>query len=368
MPEPEPELIKCAMTPGFGDWIAAAKGTIILTTYQAGKVVLAGWDGRQVSVLMRTFPRPMGLAVADQQVWLATQNEVVVLANAAALAPDFAVGDRRGLYDGLYVPRLRFCTGPLDAHDLALGSDGPWIVATRFNSLVRLSDRFNFIPVWRAPFVTADVPEDRCHLNGLAMVGGRPAYATALGTTDQPGGWRANKLSGGVLLSVADRAVVMQGLCMPHSPRWHEGALWLLNSGRGELWKIDPKTWKHEVVCVLPGYLRGLHFVGPYALVGMSLIREQHLFSGVPIGEQFKELKCGVAIVDLRTGTSPGMMEFAAGCREVFDVNFLPGVRRPMLLNPEHPAQTEAISTPGFSGWLQREKPIEFEPPVSLTS
>ena len=139
---------------------------------------------------------------------------------------------------------------------------------------------------------------------------------------------------------------------MPHSPRWHDGSLWLLNSGRGELWKVDPVTWKHDVVCVLPAYLRGLHFVGHYALIGMSLIREQHLFSGLPVQERFKELKCGVAVVDLRTGKSLGALEFTAGCREVFDVSWLPDVRRPMLLNPEHPA-----SRSSFDSNLQRLAP-----------
>ena len=307
MSEPvEPELIKCAMSGGFGDWLAAANGTLVVSTYQAGKVVLAGFDGRQVSVLMRTFPRPMGLAAAGQQIWLATQDEVVVLANAGALAPDFTVGDKRGLYDALFLPRVRFCTGLLDAHDLALGSDGPWIVATRFNSLVRLSDRFNFVPVWRAPFVSADGAGDRCHLNGLAMIDGKPAYVTALGTTDEPGGWRADKLTGGVLVSVADKSVRLSGLCMPHSPRWHQGALWLLNSGRGELWKVDPAKGTHEVVCALPGYTRGLSFVGPYALIGMSMVREKHLFGGVPVLEQFGELKCGAAVVDIRSGPERG--------------------------------------------------------------
>ena len=301
-----------------------SNGTIILTTYQAGKVVLAGWDEHKVSVLMRTFPAPMGLAVAGQQIWLATQNEVVVLANASALAAGFTVGDQRSLYDALFLPRLRFCTGLLDAHDLALGADGPWIVATRFNSLVRLSDRFNFVPAWRAPFVSIDCGEDRCHLNGLAMIDGKPGVCDGARHDQCAGRLASQKVSGGVLVSVADNTVRMEGLCMPHSPRWHDGSLWLLDSGRGELWKIDPATWKHDVVCVLPAYLRGLHFVGHYALIGMSLIREQHLFSGLPVQERFKELKCGVAVVDLRTGKSFGALEFTAGCREVFDVSGFP--------------------------------------------
>jgi uncharacterized protein (TIGR03032 family) len=253
---------------------------------------------------------------------------------------------------------VRYCTGMLDAHDLGVGSDGPWVVATHYNSLVRLSDRFSFVPDWQPPFVSAaeQWAEDCCHLNGLAMIDGRPMYATALGTSDKAGGWRSNKLSGGVLVSIPDNAVRLGGLCMPHSPRWHNGSLWLLNSGLGELWKVDPSTGNHEAVCTLPGYLRGLGFVGRFALVGMSTIREEYLLSGLPVLARFNKLKCGVTVVDVQTGETLGALEFTAGCREVFDVGWLPGVRRPMLLNPEHPAQSGAVTTPSFSGW-RREGP-----------
>ena len=195
MPHSEPELIKCAMTGGFGNWVAGSNGTIILTTYQAGKVVLAGWDGHKVSVLMRTFPAHNGTCGRRSTNLAGDSERSRGVGECLGMAAGFVVGDQRNLYDALFLPRLRFCTGLLDAHDLALGADGPWIVATRFNSLVRLSDRFNFVPAWRAPFVSIDCGEDRCHLNGLAMIDGKPAYVTALGTTNEQGGWRANKVS-----------------------------------------------------------------------------------------------------------------------------------------------------------------------------
>jgi len=63
------------------------------------------------------------------------------------------------------------------------------------------------------------VPEDRCHLNGLAVVDGQPKYVTALGTTDTPGGWRERKADGGVLLDVESGETLIDNLSMPHSPR-----------------------------------------------------------------------------------------------------------------------------------------------------
>ena len=52
-------------------------------------------------------------------------------------------------------------------------------VATLFGCLATLSERASFQPLWRPPFLSALVPEDRCHLNGLALRDGRPAFVTA---------------------------------------------------------------------------------------------------------------------------------------------------------------------------------------------
>ena len=61
---------------------------------------------------------------------------------------------------------------------------------------------YSFTPHWRPPFISALAPDDRCHLNGLAMVDDRPRYVTALGTSDSPQGWRTTKATVGVLLEL----------------------------------------------------------------------------------------------------------------------------------------------------------------------
>ena len=79
-------------------------------------------------------------------------------------------------------------------------------------------------------------------LNGLAMMDDRPKYVSALGETDTRGGWRANKAKGGCLIDVPSGGIVVRGLSMPHSPRLHEGGLWLLESGTGRLLLMDAAT------------------------------------------------------------------------------------------------------------------------------
>jgi uncharacterized protein (TIGR03032 family) len=185
------------------------------------------------------------------------------------------------------------------------------------------------------------------------MENGRPRFVTALGETDAVGGWRERKADGGVVIDVPSGEVVLRGLSMPHSPRLHEGSLWVLNSGAGELWRVDRNTLQHEVVCSLPGYLRGLGFLGPVALVGLSTIREKHIFGGLPVQERHPRLRCGVAVIEVSTGNELGLFEFTEGCTELFDVRFLPGVHRPMILSAQKEQTRQAVTAPEFSYWLR---------------
>ncbi len=321
-PSETDSVIRCQISDSFQSWMASSGGSFMVTTYQAGKLAVIGWDAaaQQVSLLMRQFQKPMGLAPAvgagGRRVALATRHEVVLLADAPLLARDY-LEPQRGRYDGLFLPRAGYYTGDLNVHDLAFDAQGRlWLVNTRFGCLSWLSDEFSFVPKWKPPFVSEVVPEDRCHLNGLAMVDGKPGYVTALGETDRAGAWRDNKAAGGLVVHVDSGHVALRGLSMPHSPRWHGGALWLLNSGAGELWRTDPARRTHEVVCALPGYLRGLCFVPPhFAVVGMCQVREKHIFGGLPVQDRHERLLCGLAVIDLRDGSHVATFEFTSGCQ-----------------------------------------------------
>lgn len=328
-----------------------------MSTYQAGKVAMIGWDGRQTTLLMRQFDKPLGLAAQGDRLVLAARNDVWMFANSALLAHDY-LGDQPGRYDALFLPRITYHTGDLHTHDVAMDAHGLLLVATRFSCLARVSWDYSFTPVWKPKCVSDLVPEDRCHLNGLAVRDGRARYVTVLGLTDAPGAWRENKAAGGAVIDITTEEIILGGLAMPHSPRWHEGRLWVLNSGAGELLVIDPATGSSDVVCRLPGYLRGLCLVGTHALVGLSKIREKHIFGGLPVQQHYDHLRCGVAVVDCRSGREQGFFEYTSGCEEIYDVQFLPGVRRPMILNLEKAAARQAISNPDSSFWLRPSSEI----------
>ena len=138
---------------------------------------------------------------------------------------------------------------------------------------------------------------------------------------------------------------------MPHSPRWHDGRLWLLESGTGQLVLVDPATGRRQPVAELPGVARGLALYGPYAFVGLSKIRTTSAMDGVPLAERREQLKCGVAVVDLRAGQVIASLEFQTAVEEIFDVQLLRGLRFPEVIGfQQETIQHTFVVPPGRGG------------------
>lgn len=329
-------------TDSFVALLTELGASLAVSTYQANKLLVARAHGPGLSTLVRTFDRPMGLAVDSGRLTIGTRNQIWFLRDAPDIAPQMEPAGRQ---DACFLPRLCHVTGDIGVHELAWAAPHPqtlspegrgekelWIVNTRFSCLCTLHSDYSFVPRWRPPFITSLVAEDRCHLNGIALVNGQVKYVSALGETDTAGGWRANKPHGGCLIDVPSGEIVTRGLSMPHSPRWHEGRLWLLESGTGRLLLVDAVTGQRQTITELPGFTRGLALAGRYAFVGLSKIRPTSAMDGVPLAERRGELKCGVAAVDLRCGQVIAFLEFQTAVEEVFDVQLLPGLRFPELL------------------------------------
>ena len=336
-PVPAPTAVEFHYTQSdsFVALLKQLAASLLVTTYQANKLLVVREAQGGLSTLVRTFDQPMGLAVDGRRLALGTRHQIWLLRNAPDIAPRI---EPAGLHDGCFLPRSSHVTGDIRVHEIAWASEELWIVNTRFSCLCTLDPDYSFVPRWRPPFITSLAAEDRCHLNGLAMapddVGrfSQPSYVTALGATDTPNGWRQDKAKGGCLIDVPSGEVVARGLSMPHSPRLHEGRLYLLESGTGRLLQVDPVTGHGETVAELAGFTRGLAIHGPYAFIGLSKIRETNTFGGLPIAERLDELKCGVAVVDLRHGQVVGLLEFQTAVEEIFAVEVLPGVRFPEVL------------------------------------
>jgi len=328
-PAPAPVEFRYTQSESFVDLLREMQASLLVSTYQANKLLAVRAQPGGISTLVRTFDRPMGLAIDGKRLALGTRKEVWFLRNAPDVAPQV---EPVGVHDACYLPRASHVTGDIGIHEVAWVADELWIVSTRFSCLCTLDPEYSFVPRWRPPFISALAAEDRCHLNGLALVGGQPKYASALGTTDTAGGWRTDKPHGGCLLDIPSGEFVTRGLSMPHSPRWHNGRLWVLESGTGGLVLVDHSTGRRETVAHLPGFTRGIALAGNYAFIGLSKIRATSAMDGVPLAERREQLKCGVAVVDLGSGEAVALLEFQTAVEEIFDVQLLPGIRFPEVL------------------------------------
>lgn len=343
----------CTYTPNVPELLRQLKCSLIISTYQAGKtIVISALDKNSLIQLPRHFEKPMGIAIDADRMAIASKSEVLVLSKSAILPLGYP--EQPGKYDFLYSPRATYYTGPIDAHDLVWGNAGLWAVNTRFSCLSIIDDHYSFTPKWQPSFITDLVPDDRCHLNGLAMQNGKPAYVTALGKSDVEKGWRANKASGGILMDVASKEIILQNLSMPHSPRIYNNALYLLISGTGELAEVDTTSGKYSVITTMPGFARGMDLCGDYLFIGLSKLRtDSKDFQNLPVSKN--SISAGVMIVYLPTGEIAGSILYENSVEEIFDVKVLPGMKRPGIINTSKNFHQLSIVTPTDAFWLTPE-------------
>ena len=320
-------------TESFPLLLAEMGSSIAVTTYQAGKLVFLRPQDGKLNTHFMEFDSPMGLAANQQVLSIGTPGLISHFRNMPAVA---LKREPIGQVNACYMPRDSHTTGDILVHEMAYGdNDELWVVNTRFSCLCTLDNINSFVPRWKPSFISGYSPNDRCHLNGLGMVDGKPNYVTALGEKNTPTGWRANKKDGGILIDVLSGEIIARNLSMPHSPRWHNGQLWVLESGKGTLSVVDLKTGKYEAIATLPGFTRGLDFYGPLAFIGLSQVRETTMFSGIPITEQNIERNSGVWVVNINTGQVVAFVKFEEALQEIFAVQILAGVIGPDLVNDD---------------------------------
>lgn len=349
--DPASDPLRSMHTTSFPELLAQLGASVLVTTYQAGKLVVLREDGGVLNTHFRNLNKPMGLALDGGRLVVGCSIDIWEFHNVPAVCAKLdESGDypsTQACHDACFLPRRAHTTGDVQIHEMDFAAypakhdetsavSELVFVNTAFSCLAVRSEQNSFEPVWRPPFITHLAPGDACHLNGMAVRDGKVKYVTALGTTNEPGGWRANKRDGGLLMDVGSGEIVARGLSMPHSPRWRDGKLWLLESGEGSIGTVDLATGKYEPIAQFPGFTRGLSFLGPIAFVGLSQVRESAVFSGIPLIERVKkaeERTCGVWVLNVETGQTLGFCRFEEGVQEIFAVEVLPGVRFPDIVN-----------------------------------
>lgn len=347
-----PEIVFGAdVSRGFTEWLATKNTSLALTTYQVGKLIMFGVDTDQsLWTYNRNIGRCLGMAANGGGFWVTSDTQFLRFENL--LRPGV---EMPGDIDALYAPRHGYFTGDLDAHDVAVLGDGTPIFAnTLFNCVSKPSLSHSFDVVWKPEFISKLAAEDRCHLNGVAVRDGALRYVTAVSQSNTFDGWRDHRTDGGIVIDTDTNEIICSGLSMPHSPRWHNGKLWLHNSGAGEFGYVDQDKGTFVPVAFCPGYLRGLSFIDQTtAVVGLSLPRDNKTFNGLPINERLAREgispRCGLYVIDLGSGDIIHSIKFEGVVTELYDVVALKGVRKPAMIGPTSTERKRTLSLPDLT-------------------
>lgn len=330
--------------------------SIALSTYQAGKVLfISPSSAEKIIQLPRTFKKPMGIAVHDslEKIAVACFNEVTILANAPNLAKFYP--KKPNTYDSLFLPRKSYFTGPLDIHDLEYGSnDKLYAVNTLFSCIIELSDEYNFVPHYVPHFISELASEDRCHLNGMAMLNGKPKFATAFNAGNEMQSWRGKPLTQGVVIDIEQDKIIADGLHMPHTPRVYDEKLYLLQSAKGCLTRMDLDGTNSETLFETKGFLRGMDKIGDYLFIAQSKLRRDSKTKEALQVFLENDTAC-IYIVHLPTCTEVGKIEYHTSLDEIYDLKLFPGKTRPNILSTLTDDHLEGINIPGQSYWLKKK-------------
>lgn len=367
---------------------------LAFTSYQAERLMLVRSDGQSLDVNYKSLPRPMGLTVSQNSLTVgiftqvlkfqredglldqikqplvpieqditaprlrAKTTETEVEAAADLSPPELTPEQREQLQqeqqrwleyeqqlmapvdertDACFMVRSAHYSGMINIHDIDWGTEGLWAVNSSFSCLCTLSPEASFIPRWKPYFISELAPEDRCHLNGMALKDGKPAYVTTFSTFNEAGMWRKGNKFDGTLMDVEQNEILLRGLSMPHSPRYYRDRVYYCNSGEGQLCRFDPVTGQNEILAEVPGFTRGMAFYGPLLFVGLSKVRRSDVVSPAPLAKRYEETFSGIWVFNLDSLQVVATLKFTGNVDQIYDVAVLTGCSFPELIEPGHP-------------------------------
>lgn len=333
----EQPQVKYTNSGGLANFLHGIKTGIVFSSYQSNLMYFLGSWPNQLNVHQTAIDKPMGLYVKDKDTFYLSSGFGIYTYRNVLHEGQFL----NGKFDGCYLPRQFHHTGILDAHDIGVTDNNEIVfVNTQYNCIATPCDRHSFKPYWMPPFITQLVNEDRCHLNGMAIDNGKVKYVTAVSKSNTIDGWRDRRANGGIVIDVEKNKIVCEGLSMPHSPRVHNGKLWVLNSGLGSLGYIEfdkKSNGKFIEVAFCPGFVRGVAFYENFAIVGLSKPRYER-FEGLALDERLKQADsepwCGIQIIDLNTGACVQWFRIDGAVAELYDVNVINNINMPMAMAP----------------------------------
>ena len=318
--------------------------SVIFSTYQAGRLMIIGSsDGYNIHQIPISYYKPMGIAIEENRIAVAGLNDVSFYTYHDHVIN--SIKPNKDKLDRMYLYRASYNTSTLDIHDIDFDKTGLWGVNTLFSCLCKFTLAYNFSPKWKPYFISEILPEDRCHLNGLALENGYPKYVSALSATDTKGGWRKDIMSTGIIMDVEENKIICDGLGMPHSPRIIDGELYFLESARGKLFKWNKEQKQKELIYDFNRFVRGIKHYKGILLVAFSKIRKSSKsFQKVEVKKN--STHAGFIVFDLRTKTPFGELLYEDTIDEIFDINVIDGARKPGIITNLNKKHKSVIVTP----------------------
>ncbi|MEA3354462.1 MAG: TIGR03032 family protein [Campylobacterota bacterium] len=351
-------------TDNFPKILKALNISLAVTSYQSARLILIRSDGNTIDTNLKTFPRPMGIYADKDRITLGTFNQVLEFKRSDDILENIKSGslDSTGNFskkvlekdkeemeklreqrdkeieeikqaDSLYLHRASLTTGMINIHDIAWGDEGLWVVNSTFSCLSTLSPNNSFIARWKPEFISELVPEDRCHLNGMAMLEGRPKYVTTFNMEDSKDSWSQGRIDYGTLIDIDTNEILIEGMIMPHSPKVYKDDVYVCESGLGVVWRYNPKTKEKTEVVKLQGFTRGLYFYGGIMFVGLSQVRASEIKNPTPLSIEYDETYAGVWMINLETNEEIGHIKFDGDVDQIYDIAVIPGSTMPELLD-----------------------------------
>lgn len=351
-------------TDNFPKILAALNISLAVTSYQAHRLFFLRSDGEKIETHFKAFPRPMGVYADNERLTIGTFSQVLefrrsdgllekikhgVLDNTDKMTHKILEKDKEKMEafvqkrseelkrvkesDALYLSRAAITTGMINIHDIAWGDGGLWVVNSTFSCLSTLSPDYSFVARWKPPFISELVPEDRCHLNGMAMFNGRPRFVTTFNQLDKIDSWNQKSKASGTLIDVDTDEILLDKLVMPHSPRIYNNKVYLCDSGVGKLLCYDLETRTVNEIMHFQGFPRGMNFYGPLLFVGLSKVRDSDEKEPIPLARMYEETYSGIRVINLEDNSEIASLTFEGDLEQIYDIAIIPHAVNPEILN-----------------------------------
>ena len=365
-PEEDMLAFESVYTDNFPGILKALNISLAVTSYQTHRLIFIRSDGETIDTYFKTFQRPMGIYADSNRLTLGTFSQVLEfkrcddllmkikngdLDNTDAMPRKLLEKDKEKMQaliekrkqeleevkksDTLFLSRAALTTGMINIHDIAWGTEGLWVVNSTFSCLSTLSTSFSFIAKWKPHFISEIIAEDRCHLNGMALKDGKPKYVTTFNKFNTRDSWTKCDKHDGTLMDVDTNEILIDGLIMPHSPRYNNGKVYVCDSGTGKILQYDPENGELTEIIKLQGFTRGLTFYGPLMFVGLSQSRASDIKKPAPITKEYEETYSGIWIINLKNYQEIAYIKFEGDVHQIYDIAIIPDALYPSLINIE---------------------------------